>query len=93
MSIRVPRKEEGRYLGNQARRVVGKRRTLGEVSSLGLYSINLCQVDLSKLVRGQALTLLYTISKNRFGIKTHALIDTRANGFVFIDLKLASLAT
>ena len=49
-------------------------------------------MDLSKLVGGQALTLPCTISKNGFGIKTHTLIDTRANGFVFIDSKLARLA-
>ena len=89
----MPRKEEGRYLGDRVRRVVRKRRTLGEVSSLGLYSINLYYIDLSKLVRGQALTLLFTISKNRFGIKIYILINTRANRFVFIDSKLASLAT
>ena len=50
-------------------------------------------MDLSKLVRGKALTLPCTISKNGFGIKTHTLIDTGANGFVFIDLKLAKLVT
>ena len=49
-------------------------------------------MDLSKLVGGQALTLPCTISKNGFGIKTHTLIDTGANGFVFIDSKLARLA-
>ena len=49
-------------------------------------------MDLSKLVGGEALTLPCTINKNGLGIKTHALIDTGANGFIFIDSKLASLA-
>ena len=49
-------------------------------------------MDLSKLVGGEALTLLYTINKNRLGIKTYILIDTRVNRFIFIDSKLVSLA-
>ena len=49
-------------------------------------------MDLSKLVGGEALTLLYTINKNRLGIKTYILINTRVNRFIFINLKLVSLA-
>ena len=49
-------------------------------------------MDLSKLVGGEALTLPCTINKNGLGIKTHVLIDTGANGFIFIDSELANLA-
>jgi transposase InsO family protein len=49
-------------------------------------------VDLSKLVGGQPLTLPCTISKNGLGIKTRTLIDTGANGFIFIDTGIAGLA-
>ena len=63
----------------------GKRPGLREVFSLGLYSVDLYKVDLSKLIRGQPLTLLYTISKNRLGIKTPVLIDTRVNSLTFIN--------
>jgi hypothetical protein len=49
-------------------------------------------VDLTKLVRGIALTLPYIISNNRLGIQTQTLINTRANSFIFIDSKLAKKA-
>ena len=49
-------------------------------------------MDLSKLVGGEALILLYIINKNRLGIKTHILINTKVNRFIFINLKLVSLA-
>jgi hypothetical protein len=34
-----------------------------------------------------------TISKNRLGIKTYTLINTRANGYIFIDRRLAEKAS
>jgi predicted aspartyl protease len=49
-------------------------------------------VDLAKLVRGSALTLPYTISNNGLSIQTQTLINTGANGFIFIDLELAKKA-
>jgi predicted aspartyl protease len=39
------------------------------------------------------LTISYTISKNRLKIKTRTLINTRANGYIFIDCKLAEKAS
>jgi hypothetical protein len=50
-------------------------------------------VDLTKLVGGIALTLPYIISNNRLRIQTQTLINTRANGFIFIDSKLVKKAT
>jgi hypothetical protein len=38
-----------------------------------------------------ALTKSCTLSINGLGTKTYALIDTRANGFIFISLRLAFL--
>jgi hypothetical protein len=35
----------------------------------------------------------YIISKNKLGIKTHTLINTRANDYIFIDHKLAEKAS
>ena len=35
------------------------------------------------------LTILYTLSKNRYSIDTYALADSGANRFVFIDLSFA----
>ena len=51
------------------------------------------QLDLSQLVGGEALTMPCTISNNGLGIKTRTLIDTGANGFIFIDQQLARKAS
>jgi predicted aspartyl protease len=37
--------------------------------------------------------MLCIISKNRLKIKTHTLINTGANGYIFIDCKLAEKAS
>jgi len=52
----------------------------------------LCEIDLSQLIGGDAFTFSCTISNNGLGIKTSALIDTGANGFVFIDTEFAKTA-
>jgi predicted aspartyl protease len=49
-------------------------------------------VDLTKLVGGIALTLPCIISNNRLRIQTQTLIDTGANGFIFINPELAKKA-
>ena len=45
------------------------------------------------MLRGNSFTFLYTISSNRLGIKTCTLINTRANGYAFINTEFAALAT
>jgi hypothetical protein len=45
------------------------------------------------LLRGDSFTFLCTISSNGLRIKTRTLINTRANGYAFIDTKFADLAT
>jgi hypothetical protein len=45
------------------------------------------------LLRGDSFTFLYTISSNGLGIKTRTLIDTRANGYAFINTNFAAIAT
>ncbi len=50
-------------------------------------------MDLTKLVRGIALTLPYIISNNRLRIQTQTLINTRANSFIFINPKLVKKTT
>jgi len=50
-------------------------------------------VDLSQLLKGDSFTFLYTISSNRLRIKTCTLINTKANGYAFINTKFAALAT
>jgi predicted aspartyl protease len=53
----------------------------------------MCQIDLSQLVGGESLTIPYTISKNGLGIKIRTLIDTGANGYIFINSELAQKAS
>jgi len=50
-------------------------------------------VDLSQLLGGDSFTFLCTISSNGLGIKTRTLINTRANGYAFINTEFAALAT
>jgi hypothetical protein len=75
------------------RQAVGKSQTLEQASFLGLNSIDLCNFDLSQLVKRSSLTMPYTISKNRLGIKTRTLINTGANDYIFIDCRLAEKAS
>jgi hypothetical protein len=45
---------------------------------------------LSQLIGGKHFTLLCTLASNGYGVKTSALIDSRANGLVFIDSQYAT---
>jgi len=45
------------------------------------------------LLKGDSFTFLYTISSNKLGIKTRILINTKANGYAFINTEFAALAT
>jgi hypothetical protein len=45
------------------------------------------------LLKGDSFTFLYTISSNRLRIKTRTLINIKANGYVFINIEFAALAT
>jgi len=45
------------------------------------------------LLKGDSFTFLCTISSNRLGIKTRTLINTRANGYAFINTEFAAFAT
>ena len=47
------------------------------------------EIDLSNLIKGSLFTVLCTLTKNEIGIDLDILVDTRANGFVFIDTTLA----
>jgi len=45
------------------------------------------------LLRGDSFTFPCTISSNGLGIKTCTLIDTRANGYAFINTDFVAIAT
>ena len=50
---------------------------------------NLQQVDLGLLIDRHAFTLSCTLLQNRIAIKAHALSDTGACGYVFLDSDFA----
>lgn len=63
----------------------GKRLCLGKDSFLGKFGIDLSEIDLSQLIGGPHLTIPCTLSKNGYSIQLHALADSGANGFLFLD--------
>jgi transposase InsO family protein len=54
-------------------------------------TVDLTRLDLSLLLGGKHFTFPCTISFNGFAISTYSLIDTGANGFIFISEKFAWL--
>jgi hypothetical protein len=53
--------------------------------------MDLVEIDLIRLIEGDTLTILYTISINELGIKSSSLINTRVNSYTFINTKLTQL--
>ena len=45
------------------------------------------------MLKSDLFTFLYTINSNKLGIKTCILINTKANGYAFINTEFAALAT
>jgi hypothetical protein len=45
------------------------------------------------LLKGDSFTFLYIINSNRLRIKTCTLINTRANGYAFINTDFIAIAT
>jgi hypothetical protein len=50
--------------------------------------MNLVKINLIYLIGGNTLIISYTISINKLGIKSFSLINTRANSYTFINIKL-----
>ena len=50
--------------------------------------MDLVEINLTCLIKGNAFIMPYTISINRLGIKSSSLINTRANSYTFINIKL-----
>jgi hypothetical protein len=51
--------------------------------------MNLVEINLTCLIEGNTLIISYIININRLGIKFSSLINTRANSYTFINIKLA----
>ena len=45
------------------------------------------------MLKSNSFTFLYIISSNKLRIKTYILINTKANGYAFINTEFAALAT
>ena len=66
------------------------RDALREVSFLGqTYEIDLATMDLSQLMGGRDFTIPCRISRNGYSIALKALVDTGANGLLFINTPCA----
>ena len=50
--------------------------------------MDLVEIDLTCLIEGNTLIIPYTISINKLEIKSSSLINTRANSYTFINIKL-----
>ena len=50
--------------------------------------MDLVEINLTCLIRGDTLIIPYTISINELEIKFFSLINTRANSYTFINIKL-----
>jgi hypothetical protein len=50
--------------------------------------MNLVKINLIYLIGGNTLIISYIISINKLGIKSFSLINTRANSYTFINIKL-----
>jgi hypothetical protein len=62
-----------------------KRGTLGKVSPLGYIPV-LYKINLSRLIGGKSLIILYTILKNKITINIISLANIRISGFLFINI-------
>jgi predicted aspartyl protease len=60
---------------------------------LGRYDIELCHINLQKLLgrENETFTLNTKIVQNGYSLAVEALVDTGANGFAFVDTNLAIL--
>jgi hypothetical protein len=50
--------------------------------------MNLVEINLTRLIKENTLIMPYTISINGLEIKSFFLINTRANSYTFINIKL-----
>ena len=53
-----------------------------------MFVLDIKEIDLTTLIGGLPLIVLYTLVKNRIGVDFNILIDTRVNRFMFIDIYL-----
>ena len=50
--------------------------------------MNLIEINLTYLIKENIFIISYIISINKLGIKSFSLINTRANSYTFINIKL-----
>jgi hypothetical protein len=50
--------------------------------------MNLININLTYLIKGNALIISYIININKLGIKFFSLINIRVNNYAFINIKL-----
>jgi hypothetical protein len=50
--------------------------------------MNLIKINLTYLIKRNTLIISYIININKLGIKSFSFINTRANNYTFINIKL-----
>ena len=50
--------------------------------------MNLVEINLTYLIKENTFIISYTININKLGIKSFSFINTRANSYTFINIKL-----
>jgi hypothetical protein len=69
---------------------LGKSQSLRKDSTLRTIAIDISHVDLTQLIGGKHFTISCTLAYNGYRVQTSALVDSGANGFVFIDTQCAT---
>jgi hypothetical protein len=67
---------------------LGKEEPLVQDSCLG-YIISLLKINLIRLIGGRHFIILYIVLKNKYIVPLTTLINSRANGFAFINTAYA----
>jgi hypothetical protein len=84
LTKKILRKLRKKNYTSQKKKINQEKKTLKQDSCLG-YMLNLSKINLSRLIRGRHFILLYIISKNRYRITFIIFVDSRTNGFAFIN--------
>ncbi len=72
--------------GSRTRTRIKKKPILKQISFLGYtYKIELSIINLNQLISGKSFTILYQITRNRYGIILKIFINFKINNLIFIN--------
>jgi len=93
LQIEHPERNENHNEVEEIIRDPAKRAGLREVSTLSIKRIEPKELNLHSLLgrESESFTITYKIVQNGYSVAINTLVDTGANGFVFLDAHLALL--